>query len=60
MPVVLPPDVVANPQLDARRFFEPLEHTEAGEHHYAGLPFPPPAELVARFREAAKEEHPQT
>ena len=38
-PVVLPPDVVANPQLRARGFFEPLVHGHTGENEYAGLPF---------------------
>ena len=38
-PVVLPPDVVANPQLRARGFFEPVVHGYTGENEYAGLPF---------------------
>lgn len=37
-PVVLPPDVVANPQLLARGFFEKLLHPVAGEQLYARPP----------------------
>jgi crotonobetainyl-CoA:carnitine CoA-transferase CaiB-like acyl-CoA transferase len=37
--VVLPPDVVSNEQLQARGFFETLEHPLSGRDLYAGLPF---------------------
>jgi crotonobetainyl-CoA:carnitine CoA-transferase CaiB-like acyl-CoA transferase len=38
-PVVLPPEVVRNEQLQARGFFEELKHPLAGANLYAGLPF---------------------
>jgi crotonobetainyl-CoA:carnitine CoA-transferase CaiB-like acyl-CoA transferase len=38
-PVVLPPEVVSNEQLQARGFFETLEHPLTGCDLYAGLPF---------------------
>jgi crotonobetainyl-CoA:carnitine CoA-transferase CaiB-like acyl-CoA transferase len=38
--VVSPPDVVDNPQLQARGFFHRLHHEVAGEQLYAGLPWP--------------------
>jgi len=38
-PVVLPPDVVANEQLVARRFFEPVHHPLTGTNLYARPPF---------------------
>lgn len=37
-PVVAPPEVVDNPHLQARRFFEPLTHPVTGPNLYAGLP----------------------
>lgn len=39
-PVVRPPDVVDNPQLQARGFFHELHHQVAGDQLYAGLPWP--------------------
>jgi crotonobetainyl-CoA:carnitine CoA-transferase CaiB-like acyl-CoA transferase len=39
--VVTSPLVRRNPQLEARGFFERLEHPEAGAQDYAGLPFRP-------------------
>lgn len=38
-PVVLPPDVIDNPQLQARGFFEQLTHPHTGDNPYAGPPF---------------------
>jgi crotonobetainyl-CoA:carnitine CoA-transferase CaiB-like acyl-CoA transferase len=35
---VLPPDVVHNPQLLARGFFEEMDHPVTGRNLYSGLP----------------------
>jgi len=40
-PVLLPSEVVDNPQLQARGFFEELMHPLTGSNVYAGLPFLP-------------------
>jgi crotonobetainyl-CoA:carnitine CoA-transferase CaiB-like acyl-CoA transferase len=36
--VVSPPHVVENPQLRARRFFQPMDHPVTGPNLYSGLP----------------------
>lgn len=38
-PVVMPRDVVTNPQMRARDFFEPVTHEVTGTHLIPGLPF---------------------